>query len=60
MVDVPMGSKYASGDNHQMTYSMKRTHRISGPLEKVDPEPLQIAVPMPKFIALVKNSFITN
>ena len=30
MVDVPVGSKYASSVNHQMAYFMKRTFRKSG------------------------------
>ena len=56
MVDVRIGSKYASSVNDQMAYFMKRTFRKSGPLEKADPETLQIVDPMPKFTVLVKKA----
>ena len=60
MVDVRMGSKYASSVNDQMAYFMKWTFRKSGPLEKANPGSLQILDSMPKFTVLVKKSFITN
>ena len=35
MVDVRLGSKYASSVNHQMSYFIKRTFRKSGPYAKL-------------------------
>ena len=32
----------------------------SGSLEKADPGPIKKADPMPKFIVLIRNNFMTN
>ena len=50
------------GVNHQPSNGMlyKPDLQKSGSLEKADPGPIKKADPMPKFIVLIRNNFMTN